>query len=43
MSRLFGKVLLIGNSDNLILDAPDFKEPWEKSFENWKNYVSMKE
>lgn len=29
--------------DNLIVDAPDFKEPWERAFDNWKNYVAKKE
>lgn len=29
--------------DNLIVDAPDFKQPWERAFENWKNYVARKE
>ena len=38
MERLF-----IQNVENLIIDAPDFKEPWERAFENWKTYVSRKE
>lgn len=29
--------------DNLLVDAPDFKESWERAFENWKNYVAKKE
>lgn len=28
---------------NLIVDAPDFKEPWERAFENWKTYIAKKE
>lgn len=29
-------------SDDLILDAPSFDEPWDRAFTNWKNYVNKK-
>ena len=42
MKKLSGKVLSIFYLDSLMVDAPDFKEPWERAFEKWKNYVAKK-
>ncbi len=41
--RIIWKSIFLFYVDNLIVDAPDFKQPWEKAFENWKNYVTKKE
>jgi hypothetical protein len=30
------------NLDDLVLDAPDFEETWEKAFEHWRNYIEAK-
>lgn len=29
--------------DKLVLDAPNFEELWERAFEVWKEYVTVKE
>ena len=29
--------------DKLVLDAPNFEELWERAFEAWKEYVTVKE
>lgn len=29
--------------DKLVLDAPNFEELWERAFDAWKEYVTVKE
>ena len=40
--KIIWKGIIDFYTDSLMVDAPDFKEPWERAFEKWKNYVAKK-
>jgi hypothetical protein len=38
-----GKVIFLNILDDLILDAPQFNEPWDRAFQHWKDYLNKKD
>jgi hypothetical protein len=44
---IYDRILWKGNFkkylDDLILDAPQFNEPWDRAFQHWKDYLNKKD